>query len=427
MPLQPEPLLFGIKRRLMNHRTSQRPRVYGAIVPWLLFAALAGAASIDKLYAEALPPLTPAEREYLNRKGAVTYCLDPDRLPFSAIRNGRPQGMAVDVVGRIQAQLGIPFQFVPTETWPMSLEYIESGGCDILPMVDIDPFRHPYLHYTAPYFQYAAAIVTQIHAPFITGIRELRDRTIGIGENDPMGAFVVDKLSRIPFTVVNNARDGLLKVSSGDLDALVAATPVAVYYIRRLGLTNLKVAGHVDILKEMGIGVRAASPVLHSILNKVVSVLSEAEVERIYRKQIAVQPDRRIDYGRLLQLLLGVCIAVGLLLIWHRNVGRLKKRAAKVEAALAAKDEQMKQMAITDPLTCLSNRMRLIDILTKEMHRFSRYGRPASIIVADVDHFKDINEAFGYNLGDVVICKIGKALSGAVRKADTCGRWGGEK
>jgi diguanylate cyclase (GGDEF)-like protein len=158
-----------------------------------------------------------------------------------------------------------------------------------------------------------------------------------------------------------------------------------------------------------------------------VASLTEAEVDRIYRKQITIRPHRRFDYRPLVLVLLGMAVVFGSAIIWHRKVGRLKKRIATAKAELAAKDEQINRMAITDPLTCLNNRMRLIDILGKETQRFHRYGHPTSIIFSDVDHFKDINETFGYNLGDVVLCKMGEILESSIRKADICGRWGGEK
>ncbi len=411
----------------MTDRIRQRPCVYGVLMRWLLLMALASVTIVGYGRAERAVELTPDERAYLNRKGTITYCLHPDRLPFSAIREGRPAGMAVDVIDRIGKQLDIPFRFVPTKSWQMSLEYAESGGCDILPVVDIPSSRPDYLRYTPSFFHYTPAIITRTHAPFITGIQDLQDRSIGIGESDPILTPVIEHYPRIPITIVSTPRDGLMKVSSGSLDALIIAPPVAVYHIRRFGLTDLKIAGHVDLPREVGIAVRAEMLPLQPILGKTVASLTRAEVNRIYRKQITVRPHRQIDYRTLILVLLVMAVVVGSAIFWHRKVGRLRKRIATARAELAAKDEQINRMAITDPLTCLNNRMRLIDILGKETQRFRRYGHPTSIIFSDVDHFKDINETFGYNLGDVVLCKMGETLAGSIRKADICGRWGGEK
>ncbi len=412
----------------MSRSVLKRSCVYGAMMPWLLLMVFTSVAPAENREARTTPPLTAAERAYLARKGAVTYCLDPDRLPFSAVTDGRPHGMAADVVARLEKRLGIPFRFIRTSDWRRALAYAESGRCDILPMIDLPPpARHPHLTTTTPYFQYSVAIITRSRVPFISGIRDLRDRTIGLVENDPIGESVARTLPDVPFTLVDHPRDGLLKVSGGSLDALVIAMPVAVYHVRQLGLSHLKVAGHTDILQKMGIGVRQELTLLRTILNKAVGAMAQPEIDRIYEQQIAVSPEHRVDYRLLIQIGLGTAILGGLLFFWRRHVTRLKKRVETAQAALAAKDEEMKRMAITDPLTCLNNRMRLVDILNKEMQRFQRYNRPVSIILADVDNFKEINKEFGYNLGDVVLCKIGQALADNVRKADICGRWGGEK
>jgi len=411
----------------MTQMASQRPHPIGAAAPWLLMMMLIAAAPVCIGNAAEPSLLTAEEKAYLARKGEVAYCIDPDRLPFSAIREGRPQGMAVEILGRIEKQIGVPFRFVSTDTWRMSLEYAAAGRCDILPAIDVSPPRPPFLSFTLPYFRYGVAIVTQTHAPFVSGVRDMRNRTVGLGESAILWEPMAEKYPFIPLVEVDSPRKGLEKVSCGDLDALVVSMPAAVYHIRRLGLTGLKVAGHADILRETGIGVREELPMLRTILNKAVTVMSEGEVDRIYRRHIAIRPEDRVDYGPLAWGFLGIVLIVGCLLAWNRKVTRLKKRIAKIQAELAAKDEQMKMMAITDPLTNLYNRMRLIDVLAKEMQRFHRYRRPVSVILADVDNFKEINKEFGYNLGDVVLCKIGQALAANVRKADICGRWGGEK
>lgn len=411
----------------MIYLVSQRRCVCGAIVSCLLLIMLIGAVSFETRRAEAAIPLSQAEKDYLARKAEITYCIDPDRPPFSAVRKGRPEGMAVDLIEQLQKQLGLPFRFVSTDTWQTSLSYVQSDRCDILPGIDVMPSRHPFLSFTLPYFQYSVAIVTQTQTPFVTGVRDLRDRTVGLADSPILWEAMAQRFPYVPLVVVDHPRDGLEKVAAGDLDALIIPVPEALYHIRRLGLAGLKVAGHAGIIREMGIGVREELPMIRTILNKALGAVSEGEIDRIYRRQIPSQAGWRLDYRLFLPVLLAMLVIAGVLFFCRRKATHLKRRIAQVQAELEAKNEEIKMMAITDPLTCLNNRMRLLDILNKEMQRFQRYNRPVAIIMADVDNFKEINKEFGYNLGDVVLCKIGQALADNVRKADICGRWGGEK
>lgn len=81
----------------------------------------------------------------------------------------------------------------------------------------------------------------------------------------------------------------------------------------------------------------------------------------------------------------------------------------------------------TDVLTGLPNRRYMSRSIVDEMARTERYGRPFSIVLFDLDHFKLVNDRHGHPVGDEVLKQIGPMLAGYVRETDTLGRWGGEE
>lgn len=87
----------------------------------------------------------------------------------------------------------------------------------------------------------------------------------------------------------------------------------------------------------------------------------------------------------------------------------------------------LRRMATTDPLTQLSNRRHLLAAGQAEVGRLQRYGRPLAVILADVDHFKAINDRHGHDVGDAVLCAVSRALQRGLRNIDHVGRWGGEE
>ena len=91
------------------------------------------------------------------------------------------------------------------------------------------------------------------------------------------------------------------------------------------------------------------------------------------------------------------------------------------------KQKQLKRMATTDKLTGLYNRHRMVDLLEREVERHQRYGSPASVIMLDLDHFKDVNDRFGHSTGDRVLKETGLVLRETVRRQDAVARWGGEE
>jgi diguanylate cyclase (GGDEF)-like protein/PAS domain S-box-containing protein len=85
------------------------------------------------------------------------------------------------------------------------------------------------------------------------------------------------------------------------------------------------------------------------------------------------------------------------------------------------------ELSITDQLTQLYNRSYLDKILHKEMTRFQRYGTPMSVIMIDIDYFKEVNDLYGHLAGDMVLVEIARILKENIRATDMLGRWGGEE
>ena len=89
--------------------------------------------------------------------------------------------------------------------------------------------------------------------------------------------------------------------------------------------------------------------------------------------------------------------------------------------------EVMHRLAHTDQLTGVANRRELYSELQKETDESERYERPLSIIFFDLDHFKSVNDAYGHDHGDNVLCEVVRAVESVLRATDRLGRWGGEE
>ncbi|MDY6797326.1 MAG: GGDEF domain-containing protein [Pseudomonadota bacterium] len=100
----------------------------------------------------------------------------------------------------------------------------------------------------------------------------------------------------------------------------------------------------------------------------------------------------------------------------RRAKARLLKLAAEFEYA-----------ANHDALTNLANRREGMDLLEVEYERYLRNGRPFSVVLLDIDLFKNVNDEFGHQAGDEVIVRVAQTLKNECRKVDTIARWGGEE
>jgi diguanylate cyclase (GGDEF)-like protein len=94
---------------------------------------------------------------------------------------------------------------------------------------------------------------------------------------------------------------------------------------------------------------------------------------------------------------------------------------------LAAANEEVKRLAITDPLTGCHNRRFFDEIERREIQRHRRYSSPMSVMFVDVNHFKRLNDSLGHDRGDDVLRTIGLLLRRHVRESDYVIRWGGDE
>ena len=102
---------------------------------------------------------------------------------------------------------------------------------------------------------------------------------------------------------------------------------------------------------------------------------------------------------------------------------------ARVNAALRTKRMQdlLIEHAHIDPLTEMPNRRALADRLGQEWARVQRHGGALSFIMADLDHFKRVNDTFGHSIGDKVLQKVAQTIVSQCREVDLPARYGGEE
>jgi len=89
--------------------------------------------------------------------------------------------------------------------------------------------------------------------------------------------------------------------------------------------------------------------------------------------------------------------------------------------------EKLQKLAITDGLTKLHNSRSFYSQLEVEVDRYNRYKHPLSLLLLDIDHFKQYNDNYGHLEGDRVLVKISQMIKSCLRKLDTAYRYGGEE
>lgn len=102
-------------------------------------------------------------------------------------------------------------------------------------------------------------------------------------------------------------------------------------------------------------------------------------------------------------------------------------RVVQLQHQLIAAREQIREKAMHDPLTGLLTRGAFFELHERELLRASRSHTPTSIIMADLDHFKQVNDRYGHLVGDDVLREASHRLLATIRRSDAAGRYGGEE
>jgi diguanylate cyclase (GGDEF)-like protein/PAS domain S-box-containing protein len=90
-------------------------------------------------------------------------------------------------------------------------------------------------------------------------------------------------------------------------------------------------------------------------------------------------------------------------------------------------EKKLRELSEKDHLTMICNRRRLFELLRLEVEKSQRYNRPLSVIMFDLDHFKNVNDQYGHNIGDMVLKTTAVIVESVIRKTDIFARYGGEE
>ena len=105
----------------------------------------------------------------------------------------------------------------------------------------------------------------------------------------------------------------------------------------------------------------------------------------------------------------------------------LDREKNSLKTQLSEMDRSLELATRIDPMTGLANRRDIMEKLERELSRSERHQRTFSVMIVDLDNFKQLNDKYGYNDGDDVLVEVARVLMSCARNEDVCARWGGEE
>ncbi len=357
--------------------------------------------------------LTKEEKDFLLSKGSLKMCVDPDWMPFEAIKNGQYVGIAADFFHLIKKKSNIEIELYPTKSWQESVDAAKQRKCDIFTLASATPLRLKYMDFTDPYIKLPIVLATKIDKPYTYNFYALKDEKIGVVGGYAIGEILRQKYPNMQIVNVKNIHEGLKKVESGEIYGYVDNLMVLAYTIQHEFTGLMKISSRVNENVALAIGTRNDEPLLHNIFEKLVHTVSEKEKQEIYNHWVSVEETKELDYSLIYKILWGI---LALSLFYFYRYYELTKY-----------NKTLKRLSTMDSLTGINNRMKIDEILEVQHKLAKRYNTPFGIIMMDIDHFKNVNDTYGHQEGDRVLKQFADILKENVRDTDSVGRWGGEE
>ena len=284
-------------------------------------------------------PLTARERGWIEGHPVIRLGVDPEFAPFEYFdREGSSLGISSDYVKILNERLGLKMEIMPGLSWPEVIEKARAKEIDVLPCVGWTDERLHFLDYSRPYVDFHRVIITQTDAPFIGTLTDLADKKVAVQVNSSHQGYLKDTTPIAP-RLYDTLQEALTAVSNGKSDAFIGNLASATYWIRKMNLTNLKVAAPVtDYPQSLAFAVRDDWPELLAIINKGLASISAKEKNAIHRRWVSIDYSPGIARRVIRKYILRgggiVLLILALILIWNYKLKKEINRRKKAEIEL---------------------------------------------------------------------------------------------
>lgn len=285
-------------------------------------------------------PLSEREKAWLAALPPLRLGVDPSYAPFSLITGqGEAEGLSLDYVREIAAELGIRITQVPSENWAGTVDRVKKGEVDLVAAINPQSATFPVLEASVPYLDFPIMIVTREGAPTIAGRDDLTGkRVIANMTREPIRRLL-GRISNVQAIPVDTEAEGLRRLAAGEGDAFVGNLASVDYLIRGNFLGQLKVAAPTGDSEAIAIGVRRDLAPLLPLVNRVLVNLSTHRQQEIrntwFASHYVVGPTWREVAGRVLPFVAVLLFSLIAISYAYLNLRRETRRRERTERRLA--------------------------------------------------------------------------------------------
>ncbi len=280
--------------------------------------------------------LTREEQLWLDKHSAIRFAGDPNWLPYEAFnKQGVYIGIAAEYLKIIEQKLGIKIAITPSHTWNESVIKVKLGEIDVLSETHGSDLKS-HLHFTQAYISSPLIIVMKNDEYYVDNINQIKQKKIAIIKEYGYTPEIIKKYPDINFHHVDTVQEGLIEVSTGKVDALLATLAQASYHISELGINNVRIVGKTEFTTQLAFGMRKELEPLVALFNRALNAISQSEKQRILIKWGAPKYAAKIDYTLITKIAGIILLIFCVFFYWNRKLATEIARKKELEAQTQA-------------------------------------------------------------------------------------------
>jgi len=251
--------------------------------------------------------------------------------PFMLINYQIPSGLIVDYLRLLEIEANVTFSYqYYGEQWQNVLQAFDEKAFDILPgYVDMDDHAlHEII--TKPLFHFNLILAGYKSTPLITDLNDVAKQNLHVAviADSSIETYLHRHHPSIRTYLVKDIQEGLIAVDDKRVDLLIDMAPVIGYALQNSGLSNVKIVGILKDQFKLVLALHDAS--LLPLLNQSIDAISDVQKDRLYKKYIKIDIQKKVDYALILNILtiaLFAFIGIGIWLIILKREIQKRKRA----------------------------------------------------------------------------------------------------
>ena len=282
---------------------------------------------------------TPKQRKYINKKKSIKVCTNPNWVPLEYNDNNKPKGIAIDILNLISKKTTLKINYIRTQSWKQSQEFLRDKKCDILSSVIKTKKREEYLNFTKPYISYDLAIITRNDKPLVDNISTIVDETMSRKAASGISMILKQQYPNINIKNTNNMLESFQDIQNGSSYFTIATLPVLSYNIKKYDFNNLQVAGYLKLKYDLRIGVRKDDKELLGILNNAINMISKDTIKIINNKWTTQEVIKQADYTLAIIIFIIAFIIISIIIVMYMKQRDLSKEIEDLNDSLKSKVE----------------------------------------------------------------------------------------